>query len=402
MSISCIHQVALAYSGGGANKVYVVQVTDNGAGEFCTTAYYGRRGSTLTPKEYYRGASVAAARADADKQERAKRRHSSTPYWDEPVTAGVPVIGMPSTAPVFGGASSPGAPAAAAGVSGVTAGIKPIVGILPMLPSVADADRCEVLLSDPGYAAQRKYDGERITLSLRRSGIKAANLKGEARPLTAGAEAVLKKLLAKPDFGNDRETVVDGEIMGDVVVLFDLMTLRDNDVRDLAGAERYFALEELLTGQDALLAPTAWDEAEKRAMLARARAENWEGIMFRQMTAHYVSGRTEAVAKFKLWDSATCRVLTVNAKRSVQIGLLDDTGVEVFAGNVTVPANMEIPAEASLVEVRYLYAHDGGSLYQPTLLGVRDDKDVADLRSSLRPAPPEKSGGTAVAEALAA
>ena len=45
----------------------------------------------------------------------------------------------------------------------------------------------------------------------------------------------------------------------------------------------------------------------------------------------------------------------------------------VGVGNVTVPANQAIPQAGVLVEVRYLYAHDGGSLFQPVLLGVRDD-----------------------------
>lgn len=62
----------------------------------------------------------------------------------------------------------------------------------------------------------------------------------------------------------------------------------------------------------------------------------------------------------------------VNAKRSVAVSLLDG---EVWTpmGNVTVPANQDIPAVGEVVEVRYQYAIPGGSLFQPTLLGVRDD-----------------------------
>jgi bifunctional non-homologous end joining protein LigD len=37
----------------------------------------------------------------------------------------------------------------------------------------------------------------------------------------------------------------------------------------------------------------------------------------------------------------------------------------VEIGNVTIPANVRIPAAGSLVEVRYLYAYPGGSQYQP-------------------------------------
>jgi bifunctional non-homologous end joining protein LigD len=50
----------------------------------------------------------------------------------------------------------------------------------------------------------------------------------------------------------------------------------------------------------------------------------------------------------------------------------------IEVGNVTIPPNKEIPALNSIVEVRYLYAYEGGSLYQPTYLGPRDDLRVED------------------------
>jgi bifunctional non-homologous end joining protein LigD len=44
------------------------------------------------------------------------------------------------------------------------------------------------------------------------------------------------------------------------------------------------------------------------------------------------------------------------------------------AGNVTIPANHEIPKTGQVVECRYLYAHkESGSIFQPVYLGVRDD-----------------------------
>lgn len=385
MSVSCLSQVTLDYVGGGSDKVYVVQVQqhDLAAGtEYVAMGYYGRRGSSLSKAEKYRGPSQASAQAAADRLEREKRGKG---YSDMTVAPGTRIAGMPSDAPVFGGASAtaPSAPSMPK---------KTIVGILPMLAMVADETRAEELMSDPGYVTQCKYDGERVTVSLRRSGIQAANRKGEARPLTGPAEAELKKLLALPDFSDERETVLDGELMGDVYVAYDLVTLRDNDMKKRSFDERYAALEELLADNLGLLAPTAWTEDEKRAMLARAHKEGWEGIMYRNVDADYVTGRSPNLLKHKLWATCTCRVLTANAQRSIQVALRDEKGDEVFVGNVTVPVNQDIPEPDDLVEVRYLYAMDGGSLYQPTLLGVRTDLDEADLRSTLRAAPPEKRG----------
>ena len=44
------------------------------------------------------------------------------------------------------------------------------------------------------------------------------------------------------------------------------------------------------------------------------------------------------------------------------------------AGNVTIPANHDIPKCGDVLEIRYLYAfQESGSLYQPVYLGRRDD-----------------------------
>ena len=46
--------------------------------------------------------------------------------------------------------------------------------------------------------------------------------------------------------------------------------------------------------------------------------------------------------------------------------------------NVTIPSNKAIPAAGALVEIRYLYAYKGGSLYQATYLNERDDIEAGD------------------------
>lgn len=391
MTLTCTHQVTLENRTGGSDKIYVVQVQhDDTTGAYLAVGYYGRRGSSLSRAEKYNGPSAAAAKSAADKLEREKRTKSG--YTDHVLAPGATIPGMPAGVPKFGGTSTASSAPAATTIA------KAIVGVLPMLAKEADEKRAAELMDDSDWGMQCKYDGERVTVSLRRSGIQAANRKGEARPLTAPAEAALKKLLAMPDFGDERETVVDGELMGDVYVIYDLITLRDNDAKSMSCMERYSALEELLQDHSHLLAPMAWTTDEKRAMMAKAQLEKWEGVMFRDLNAKYSNGRTVSLLKHKFWATCTCRVLTTNAARSVQVALLNEKGDEEFCGNVTVPINQDIPEVDGLVEVRYLYAHDGGSLYQPTLIGPRDDKDEADLRSSLRPAPPEKRGAAPAPE----
>jgi len=66
------------------------------------------------------------------------------------------------------------------------------------------------------------------------------------------------------------------------------------------------------------------------------------------------------------------------------MSLLED-GKEVFVGNVTISVNKDIPKEREIIEVKYLYAYRGGSLYQPSFLQVRKDVDEKEcLMSQLK------------------
>jgi bifunctional non-homologous end joining protein LigD len=48
----------------------------------------------------------------------------------------------------------------------------------------------------------------------------------------------------------------------------------------------------------------------------------------------------------------------------------------VPVGNVTIPPNHAVPAAGEIIEVEYLYAYHGGSLYQPVYRGKRTDLDL--------------------------
>jgi bifunctional non-homologous end joining protein LigD len=71
-------------------------------------------------------------------------------------------------------------------------------------------------------------------------------------------------------------------------------------------------------------------------------------------------------------------VAKINQKRSVEVGLFNGRTL-VSCGNVTIPANHEIPKVGVVVEVRYLYAYrDSLALYQPVYLGPRDDVELGE------------------------
>jgi bifunctional non-homologous end joining protein LigD len=306
------------------------------------------------------------------------------------------VTGLPAGLATFGGPSM-AMPATILPGGGLTT-VSPKLGPSVMLAFVAHAADALKHLCDPYWVMQKKYDGERFPVELSRKGVMGFNRKGQVRALSAEVEKELKGLLVLPDFSDDRVTIFDGELMGDVYVIYDILKLRDNDVTKMPFVERFGLIEELLGSCSKLhlLASTAWTTLEKQELFTEAYASSWEGVMFRGVHSTYEGCRSSNLRKYKLWATATCRVLTVNAARSVQVALRDDLDNELFAGNVTIAVNQDIPEPDSLIEVRYLYALDGGSLYQPNFIRLRTDIDEADLRSSLRKAPPEKRGAPIV------
>jgi len=101
--------------------------------------------------------------------------------------------------------------------------------------------------------------------------------------------------------------------------------------------------------------------------------------VFKDLHAAWHSGRPNSggpALKFKFVETASCIVGGSRAgKRSVELLLLDPA-VPRLVGNVTIPPNHAIPPPDSVIEVRYLYAYPGGSLFQPVYLGPRDDVDI--------------------------
>jgi len=168
--------------------------------------------------------------------------------------------------------------------------------------------------------------------------------------------------------------VLAGEAIGENVYCFDLISLKDSSYWD-----RYNTMIKMMGNQPNLLVvPTAWTEKDKRALLQRLRDENAEGIVFKHKDALYTAGRPEsggAQLKFKFKATASIIAGAVNkGKRSVAMWMKDQLGL-VNVGNLTIYPNQTIPKKGEILEVEYLYAFKGGSIFQPVYLGPRDDID---------------------------
>jgi bifunctional non-homologous end joining protein LigD len=337
-------ETTLYFREGTSDKVYSCSIEESGSG-FIVPFAYGRRGGTMNTGNKTAGpVSYAEAKKIFDKlvHEKTAKGYS------------VGASGTPYTAP----AVSVGAPK-------VTTGLN-----VQLLNPVDEHEAARLVLSNQ-HVAQQKFDGKRMLL--RRVGEKftAINRKG----LECGCPTAFKEALepVKGDF------IIDGEAIGDVFFAFDCLQSKGVNVREEGYLERYADLQEMIEplGSDTIqVAPVAVSPKEKQALLDDLKAAGMEGIVFKDAKAHYSPGRPASGGsqfKFKFVHTCSAVVTRVNgSKRSVALEL-DDDGTPVPVGNCTVPPDKKIPEPGDIVEVRYLYAYRGGSLYQPFLIGVRDD-----------------------------
>ena len=251
-----------------------------------------------------------------------------------------------------------------------------ISGIHCQLLNPIEEDELVSFLENEEYGAQEKMDGNRLLVRKSGDQVEGINRKGL---LIAISQAIYDNAISlNGDF------LIDGEAIGDTYYVFDILFENGTDIREYPYKQRYDVLKNLL--HDHLLAPIRLVElaktpTDKKQLLETLQGAGKEGIVFKNLNAHYIAGRPAsrgAQLKFKFYETATAKVEKVNLKRSVSMCLYETEDSWIGIGNVTIPPNFDIPEAGDLIEVRYLYAYQGGSLYQPTYLGKRADADEED------------------------
>ena len=347
----------LYYRRGPSDKIYHAEVVEVDAG-FGVNFAYGRRGSTLhTGMKTFTPVSFAEAKKVYDKLVREKTAKGYTPGLN-----GTPYSG--------------------------TADAQRSTGILPQLLNPIDDALAEALLSDPNYMMQQKMDGRRVLIQATQT-ITGINRKG----LTIALPQNIVDSAAEIGV----PFIIDGEAVGNWFYAFDLLSLNGRDCRSCPYRERHDKLFNLIgQGSGAIELLETFDRtAEKADAFERLKQANAEGVVFKRVDAPYSAGRPASGGpqlKFKFVATGSFIVAGVNAgKRSVGLEALNDAGKSVFVGNVTVPANHTMPEVGSVVDVRFLYAFREGCLFQPVMLGVRDDIDAKDCTTAQLKFKPEEN-----------
>jgi bifunctional non-homologous end joining protein LigD len=366
MSVSTATEVkatTLYHRSSGSDKIYRVAISKV-AGGYLVDAWNGpREGSRTHRPQTPKPISLGDAEKMFAKLVEKKEKHRDTPY-----TVGPDLKESATYVPPENATGS--------------------IYLPQLLTALDDSETTVKLLRSENYVLEEKIDGERIIIVANSAGVVPYNRKGEvsgrvSRAITDDAVRMLKQ------FG---PFTFDGEAVGEKYYAFDLLSLADEDLRLRSQRERRSRLDHGLTlftrwRRESVLSlvPTFAEHDAKVRMLQKYFRDGAEGVVLKRWDATYQQGRARDQFKFKFKATGSFIVVKRNEKMSVRLGLLTEKNELVEVGNCTI-RNAEMAKEivdgSSIVEVEYLNVRRDGDLYQPVMLGVRQDLAWADCTFS--------------------
>jgi len=168
-------------------------------------------------------------------------------------------------------------------------------GLRPQLLAPIDADDLERYFDDDDYVGQEKLDGRRLLVEVGAAGagVRGMTRRGRVTPMPVAVADWARRL------GQDFQggLLVDGELVGDTLVAFDMLAFEGVSLRDTGYCSRLVLLETVV-GRDAVrpirLIETAGGTDAKRALVARLRNESKEGVVFKHVSARWRPVRDQA------------------------------------------------------------------------------------------------------------
>ena len=341
-----VESISLFYKDGRSDKFYTASIEERN-GAYAVPFIYGRRGTSGSSGLKIENVSLEAAKKVYNKLVNEKMGKGYKPDVSAVAYSGIVIVSD-----------------------------KKSTGIIPQLPNPITEEEAESYFKDSAYGSQEKHDGKHIVLIYELDTTRASNKKGFECGYPTEFEEAMKEMALTNSFN---KVILDGEAIGSTYHVYDLLAINNEDYTKRSYSDRYSKLSSMSFPKVFKLSRLACTEKEKRDMFLTLQKGHKEGMVFKRLSSYYVSGRPSKLGdmvKYKFY--ATLSAISVEGregKRAIGVELIDVSGKRIHMGNVTIPPNKDMPKIGSVVEVRYLYCIEGGSLYQPTYLGERDDID---------------------------
>jgi len=226
---------------------------------------------------------------------------------------------------------------------------------------------------------EEKYDGDRVALQVLGDGtMRAYGRRGRLR---------LPHLFRQSFDWHGLSVTLDGELLSDRYVVFDLLDVRADSLRMLTLAARKNLLAKVPVLPSAFeIAPFAATVQEKVDLLKSSIESDKEGVVMKDVTSLYKVGRNGTWQKFKFHKTLEAVVVELggnNKPESARLALIRFDNSRMDIGGVKIPMIHQVGQHiqvGDVVEIRYLYVSSDLKLYQPVFLRRRLDKVAADCR----------------------
>ncbi len=237
----------------------------------------------------------------------------------------------------------------------------------PMLASNAKRD----LLTDDEFVCEPKIDGRRILLTVEDDKIAGWGRDGQRANVPDGVARDLGTL--------NGQFTVDGELLGDQVIAFDVLGIGGGTFANSPLERRRRVLEDLMgrwQPENIHLIPQAKTRAEKGKMLRRVKRNRGEGVVFKRFNSPYEFGvRSKNWVKHKLTKDLDVVILDRGTeKENFTVGLWDGEAMvpvgEVASFTGDGPA-LEI---GDVATITLLYVTPSGRMVSPVRPVKRTDK----------------------------
>lgn len=332
------------------DKVYNVQLIQSEAG-WSVLAQSGRRGSTLVVRDKVLNADYETAKREFDKV--LKEKLTKNPPYK------------------FVEGAEPAKPVQLARGKAILnkENVEP-----ELLTRITEVEAKMYAKRSDRYKCQRKRDGERRMVVFQEDHAYGINKNGDAIQLEGRFRGELERFCRQAGVTS---LVADGEEEAEEIWLWDILEF-NADLRVMPYRNRHEILSHFIGSLPVSLSEVIRlvDFESFESLLAQR--STIEGLCVKDLNASFRPGRSGQHFKLKFEQSASVIVgpkLKKDDHRSVATYLYDH-GKLRYVGNVGVPDKYALPEMDQIIEVRYLYAYRGGSLYQPKYFGVVR-KDVA-------------------------
>ena len=237
--------------------------------------------------------------------------------------------------------------------------------IEPMLAKEVDIDGVDKYLDDSNWIMQEKRDGVRALFRISSDVVTRYSRSGEvvqAFPLEERVPYI--------------HVVLDGEVIGNKIVLFDLIQPGLNE----SMAERSIKLMHLYRDVDLTKALRSHTEIVKMYVSSSKREAlfgplmDTEGVVFKKAAAPYTQGRSDNWIKFRHRFQMYAIVGETNYRNKAQSArLMHYDGSD--AGGLAVPVNHGLKV-GDIVKVEYLHLTNSNKVYGGKFRGKADHLEV--------------------------